>query len=158
MQLEARMPEVKLPSRGSSCIGVENLPGMLKALPSSNPVENFWVLSILLVCVIPPVSSEKDTPCLCMCVFDQFFQSTIFFSLPTRTQCHVHVCLFFFTVYFYCRNSAGKITKSAVFQNRLPSGTQARVAPNRKWFGKSFVCTSLWTSCVWSFILVYLTS
>ncbi|KAJ3103194.1 GTPase required for pre-60S ribosomal subunit nuclear export and maturation [Phlyctochytrium planicorne] len=32
------------------------------------------------------------------------------------------------------RNADGKIIKAAVFQNRLPSGTMARVAPNRRWF------------------------
>ncbi|KAF6034791.1 GNL2 [Bugula neritina] len=39
------------------------------------------------------------------------------------------------------RNSSGKITKAAPFQTRLPSGTQARVAPNRKWFGNTRVIT-----------------
>ena len=60
----------------------------------------------------------------------------------------------------YCtllsRNSAGKITKAAAFQNSLPSGTQARVAPIRKWFGKFmyiqhntivFVCAMLGEYC-----------
>lgn len=32
------------------------------------------------------------------------------------------------------RDAAGKITKSAVFQSRLPSGTRARVQPDRRWF------------------------
>ncbi|XP_067932331.1 uncharacterized protein [Watersipora subatra] len=39
------------------------------------------------------------------------------------------------------RNASGKITKAAPFQSRLPSGTQARVAPNRKWFGNTRVIT-----------------
>jgi nuclear GTP-binding protein len=33
------------------------------------------------------------------------------------------------------RDAQGKIIKAAVFQNRMPSGTVARVAPNRRWFG-----------------------
>lgn len=39
------------------------------------------------------------------------------------------------------RNSSGKIVQSALFQERLPSGTQARVAPNRQWFNNSRVVT-----------------
>ena len=34
------------------------------------------------------------------------------------------------------RDAAGKIIKSAEFQNRLPSGTVARVQSDRRWFGK----------------------
>ncbi|KAJ3053019.1 GTPase required for pre-60S ribosomal subunit nuclear export and maturation [Rhizophlyctis rosea] len=33
------------------------------------------------------------------------------------------------------RNADGKIIKAASFQSRAPSGTMARVEPNRKWFG-----------------------
>ena len=29
---------------------------------------------------------------------------------------------------------AGTITKEAIYQSKLPSGTQARVEPNRRWF------------------------
>ncbi|OWF48898.1 nucleolar GTP-binding protein 2-like [Mizuhopecten yessoensis] len=39
------------------------------------------------------------------------------------------------------RDSTGKITKAAPFQSRLPSGTVARVEPNRKWFGNTRVIT-----------------
>ncbi|XP_022107967.1 nucleolar GTP-binding protein 2-like [Acanthaster planci] len=39
------------------------------------------------------------------------------------------------------RNAAGKIIKSAVFQSRLPSGSVARVEPNRRWFGNTRVIT-----------------
>ncbi|KAL8617623.1 Nucleolar GTP-binding protein 2 [Nucella lapillus] len=35
------------------------------------------------------------------------------------------------------RNRMGKIVKAAVFQNTLTSGTQARVEPNRRWFGNT---------------------
>ncbi|XP_076470982.1 nucleolar GTP-binding protein 2-like [Babylonia areolata] len=35
------------------------------------------------------------------------------------------------------RNRAGKIVKAAAFQSTLPSGSQARVEPNRKWFGNT---------------------
>lgn len=35
-----------------------------------------------------------------------------------------------------CRDSKGKILKAAPFQDTLASGTQARIEPNRKWFGK----------------------
>lgn len=38
-------------------------------------------------------------------------------------------CLFY-------RNRTGKIIKAAPFQSWLPSGSVARVEPNRKWFGK----------------------
>ena len=34
------------------------------------------------------------------------------------------------------RNEAGKIVKPAPFQGWNPSGTSARVEPNKKWFGK----------------------
>jgi nuclear GTP-binding protein len=34
------------------------------------------------------------------------------------------------------RDAAGKIIKAAEFQNQLPSGTVARVQPDRKWFGE----------------------
>ncbi|MFH4977293.1 hypothetical protein AB6A40_004002 [Gnathostoma spinigerum] len=37
------------------------------------------------------------------------------------------------------RDSKGKITKAAPFQERLASGTVARVEPNRKWFGNTRV-------------------
>ena len=33
-------------------------------------------------------------------------------------------------------NRKGQKVKDADYQSELPSGTQARVAPNRKWFGK----------------------
>ena len=33
------------------------------------------------------------------------------------------------------RNADGKIIKAAAFQNRNAPGTQARVEPNRRWFG-----------------------
>jgi len=36
------------------------------------------------------------------------------------------------------RNSSGKIIKEADFQSKLPSGSVARTAPNRKWFGTFF--------------------
>lgn len=39
------------------------------------------------------------------------------------------------------RNRHGKILKAAPFQGSLTSGTQARVAPNRKWFGNTRVIT-----------------
>jgi len=39
------------------------------------------------------------------------------------------------------RDPSGKIIKSALFQERLPSGTQARVAPNRQWFNNTRVVT-----------------
>ncbi|XP_070554862.1 uncharacterized protein [Ptychodera flava] len=37
------------------------------------------------------------------------------------------------------RNRDGKIVKAAVFQGTLPSGTVARVEPNRRWFGNTRV-------------------
>ncbi|CAF2521910.1 unnamed protein product [Rotaria sp. Silwood2] len=39
------------------------------------------------------------------------------------------------------RDPSGRITQAAIFQERLPSGTQARVAPNRQWFNNSRVVT-----------------
>ncbi|KAH3701256.1 uncharacterized protein LOC127860317 [Dreissena polymorpha] len=39
------------------------------------------------------------------------------------------------------RDAAGKITQPAPFQSWLPSGTVARVEPNRKWFGNTRVIT-----------------
>ncbi|XP_071807460.1 uncharacterized protein [Asterias amurensis] len=39
------------------------------------------------------------------------------------------------------RNAKGKITKPAIFQSKLPSGTVARVEPNRRWFGNTRVIT-----------------
>ncbi|CAF1210760.1 unnamed protein product [Rotaria sordida] len=39
------------------------------------------------------------------------------------------------------RDPSGRIVQSALFQERLPSGTQARVAPNRQWFNNSRVVT-----------------
>lgn len=39
------------------------------------------------------------------------------------------------------RNSKGKIVKPAVHQTREPSGSQARVAPNQKWFGNTRTVT-----------------
>ncbi|CAF0795149.1 unnamed protein product [Adineta ricciae] len=39
------------------------------------------------------------------------------------------------------RDPSGRITQAAAFQERLPSGTQARVAPNRQWFNNSRVVT-----------------
>ncbi|CAF1531267.1 unnamed protein product, partial [Didymodactylos carnosus] len=39
------------------------------------------------------------------------------------------------------RDSSGRITKQALFQERLASGTNARVAPNRQWFNNSRVVT-----------------
>ena len=33
------------------------------------------------------------------------------------------------------RNADGKIIKPAPFQSRLPSGSVARVQPDRRWFG-----------------------
>lgn len=39
------------------------------------------------------------------------------------------------------RDSKGKITRPAPFQSWLPSGTVARVEPNRKWFGNTRVVT-----------------
>uniref|UniRef100_A0A2P2HYV0 Nucleolar GTP-binding protein 2 n=1 Tax=Hirondellea gigas TaxID=1518452 RepID=A0A2P2HYV0_9CRUS len=37
------------------------------------------------------------------------------------------------------RDSTGKITKPAIYQGWVPSGTQARVAPHQKWFGNTRV-------------------
>ncbi|XP_045618799.2 uncharacterized protein Ns2 [Procambarus clarkii] len=37
------------------------------------------------------------------------------------------------------RNRQGKIVKSAIFQNRVSPGTQARVEPNQRWFGNTKV-------------------
>ncbi|KAK4304969.1 hypothetical protein Pmani_023112 [Petrolisthes manimaculis] len=37
------------------------------------------------------------------------------------------------------RNRKGKIVQAASFQNRLSSGTRARVAPNQRWFGNTRV-------------------
>lgn len=37
------------------------------------------------------------------------------------------------------RNSMGKIIKAAEYQTKLPSGTRARVEPNRRWFENSRV-------------------
>lgn len=37
------------------------------------------------------------------------------------------------------RNSSGKVIKPAPFQSWVASGTQARVEPNRKWFGNTRV-------------------
>ena len=42
-------------------------------------------------------------------------------------------------IHIYCRDSKGKIIKAAPFQSWLASGAVARVEPNRRWFGKSFV-------------------
>lgn len=39
------------------------------------------------------------------------------------------------------RDPSGKVIQAALFQQRLPSGTQARVAPNRQWFNNSRVVT-----------------
>lgn len=39
------------------------------------------------------------------------------------------------------RNASGKIIKPAPFQGWQPSGTSARVEPNRKWFGNTRVIT-----------------
>lgn len=39
------------------------------------------------------------------------------------------------------RDKTGKIIKAAPFQSTLPSGTVARIAPNRKWFGNTRVIT-----------------
>jgi nuclear GTP-binding protein len=39
------------------------------------------------------------------------------------------------------RDPSGRITQPALFQAQLPSGTQARVAPNRQWFNNSRVVT-----------------
>jgi nuclear GTP-binding protein len=39
------------------------------------------------------------------------------------------------------RDPSGRIVQSALFQKQLPSGTQARVAPNRQWFNNSRVVT-----------------
>lgn len=39
------------------------------------------------------------------------------------------------------RNRDGKIIKAAPFQSWLPAGTQARVAPNQKWFGNVHTVT-----------------
>merc|ERR1719320_491202 len=36
-------------------------------------------------------------------------------------------------------NRKGQKVKDADYQSELPSGTQARVAPNRKWFGNTRV-------------------
>ncbi|KAI8480366.1 Nucleolar GTP-binding protein 2 [Branchiostoma belcheri] len=39
------------------------------------------------------------------------------------------------------RNREGKIVRPAVFQGSLPSGSMARVEPNRRWFGNTRVVT-----------------
>jgi nuclear GTP-binding protein len=39
------------------------------------------------------------------------------------------------------RDSIGKIVRAAPFQNRLPSGTVARVEPNPKWFSNTRTVT-----------------
>jgi nuclear GTP-binding protein len=39
------------------------------------------------------------------------------------------------------RNKSGKIIKDAPYQGWNSSGTQARVEPNRKWFGNTRVIT-----------------
>jgi nuclear GTP-binding protein len=39
------------------------------------------------------------------------------------------------------RDPSGRIVQSALYQEQLPSGTQARVAPNRQWFNNSRVVT-----------------
>ncbi|XP_078597467.1 nucleolar GTP-binding protein 2-like isoform X2 [Branchiostoma floridae x Branchiostoma japonicum] len=39
------------------------------------------------------------------------------------------------------RNREGKIVRPAVFQGNLPSGSMARVEPNRRWFGNTRVVT-----------------
>lgn len=39
------------------------------------------------------------------------------------------------------RDPSGRVTKAAIYQEQLPSGTQARVAPNRQWFNNSRVVT-----------------
>lgn len=39
------------------------------------------------------------------------------------------------------RDPSGRVIQTALFQERLPSGTQARVAPNRQWFNNSRVVT-----------------
>ncbi|PIK52646.1 hypothetical protein BSL78_10462 [Apostichopus japonicus] len=39
------------------------------------------------------------------------------------------------------RDRKGRIVQAAPYQNRLPSGTVARVEPNRKWFGNTRVIT-----------------
>ena len=39
------------------------------------------------------------------------------------------------------RNPSGKVVQAALFQQELPPGTQARVAPNRQWFNNSRVVT-----------------
>jgi nuclear GTP-binding protein len=39
------------------------------------------------------------------------------------------------------RDPSGRVTQAALFQEQLPSGTQARVAPNRQWFNNSRVVT-----------------
>jgi nuclear GTP-binding protein len=39
------------------------------------------------------------------------------------------------------RDPSGRVIQQAVYQERLPSGTQARVAPNRQWFNNSRVVT-----------------
>ncbi|CAH1254034.1 GNL2 [Branchiostoma lanceolatum] len=39
------------------------------------------------------------------------------------------------------RNRDGKIVRPAVFQGNLPSGSMARVEPNRRWFGNTRVVT-----------------
>ena len=41
------------------------------------------------------------------------------------------------------RDSSGKVIRPAPFQSKVPSGTVARVEPNRKWFGNiRVVCFS----------------
>lgn len=40
------------------------------------------------------------------------------------------------------RDASGKIVRPAPFQSTVPSGTVARVEPNRRWFGNiKVVCT-----------------
>ena len=39
-------------------------------------------------------------------------------------------------LFYFVRNKKGKIVKPAPFQSSVTSGEVARVAPNRKWFGR----------------------
>lgn len=51
------------------------------------------------------------------------------FSENYNNRCINMLCL--------CRDRRGKIVQPAPFQSRLPSGSVARVEPNRRWFGKA---------------------
>ena len=50
---------------------------------------------------------------------------------PLPNPMHAHCVL--------CRDASGRIVRPAPLQSRLPSGTRARIEPNRRWFGNTRV-------------------